>query len=123
MEQREGERFPLSFSESRKNNTDFGKKTLIVSIYSKSAFSNILDKKLQNISLQDLIFLTKYQNMSLNNYSSTCRVTLCNVLCKTYIELWHIQNPVYYSKFRHTQAYSRLLQIYSLILWYIQNPM
>ena len=33
----------------------------------------------------------------------------------------HIQNYVYYPKFRHIQAYSRPIQIYSAILYHIQN--
>ena len=118
----EGERFSLPFSESWKKCTDFWKKTLIVSIHSNSSFNSILDKKLQNVSLHARLFLTKCQNMSLINYSSTCRVTLCNVLYKRYSELWHIQNPVYYSKFRYTQAYLCPIQTYSGILWHIQNP-
>ena len=34
----------------------------------------------------------------------------------------HIQNFVYYCKFRHIQANSHLIQTYSAILWNIQNP-
>ena len=34
----------------------------------------------------------------------------------------HIQNPDYYRKFRHIQAYSVTIQTYSAILWQILNP-
>ena len=34
----------------------------------------------------------------------------------------YIQNPVYYRKFGHNQAYSTPIQTYSIILWYIYNP-
>ena len=34
----------------------------------------------------------------------------------------HFQNPVYYWKRRHIQAYSRPVQTYSAILWHIWNP-
>ena len=33
----------------------------------------------------------------------------------------HIQNLVYYRKFRHIQAYSCSIQTYSVIFWHIQN--
>ena len=35
----------------------------------------------------------------------------------------HIQNPVYYRKFRHIQAYLRPVQRYSGKLWHIYNPL
>ena len=47
---------------------------------------------------------------SLNKYSVTCRLTSAYVLSDTYSEDWHIQNLVYYRKFRHIQAYSRPIQ-------------
>ena len=34
----------------------------------------------------------------------------------------HIQNTIYYRKFRHIHAYSRPIQTHSPILWHIQNP-
>ena len=36
--------------------------------------------------------------------------------------MMHIQNLVYYRKFRHIQAYVRPIQTYSTILWHIWNP-
>ena len=35
----------------------------------------------------------------------------------------HIQNPVYYRKFRHIQAYLPPVQRYSGKLWHIYNPL
>ena len=49
-----------------------------------------------------------------NKYSSTWGVIVCIVLCDMYC-MTHIQNPVYYRKFRHIQAYLRPIQPYSVI--------
>ena len=118
----EGERFSLPFSESWKKRTDFWKKPWLCPSIQILVLTVSWIKKLRNVSLHACLFLTKCQNMSLNNCSSTCRVILCNVLYKRYSELWHTHNPVYYSKFRHTQAYSCPTQTYSAILCHIQNP-
>ena len=42
---------------------------------------------------------------------------LCIV--EMYSESWHIENLVYYHKFKHIQAYSRPIQTYATILWHI----
>ena len=56
--------------------------------------------------------------LSLNKYSSTCRVTSRYVFYKKYSEIWHIQKPIYHRKLRHIQTYSRPIQTHSAILWY-----
>ena len=43
---------------------------------------------------------------SFNKYSLTCKVTSGYASYETYSKHWHIQNPVYYRKFRFIQAYS-----------------
>ena len=52
----------------------------------------------------------------LDHCSVICTVNLCYALHQTHSECWHIQNTVYYCKFRHTQAYSPPIPTHSPIL-------